>query len=198
MIPIRIQRSRKHKQVSPNGLPIVYVGRPTKYGNEWTIKAGRTREQCIELYQKTIESWKLEVKEKLIEELKGKNLSCWCPLNLPCHADVLLKLATHNPQLPHPPNKKKLMSHGHVYLYNKAETVKCVYYDCPTTRQQILDKWKVLYAKKMESCWIQIAPITHDRCNEDGTNYRGRVKLYVDKVFKDIKTTVYDNENRLP
>lgn len=90
------------------------------------------------------------------------------------------------------------MSHGHVYLYNKAETVKCVYYDCPTTRQQILDKWKVLYAKKMESCWIQIAPITHDRCNEDGTNYRGRVKLYVDKVFKDIKTTVYDNENRLP
>lgn len=25
--PISIQRSRQHKQISPNGLPIVYVGR---------------------------------------------------------------------------------------------------------------------------------------------------------------------------
>ncbi len=31
--PIRIQRSRQHKQVSPNGLPIKYVGRGSKYGN---------------------------------------------------------------------------------------------------------------------------------------------------------------------
>lgn len=25
--------------------------------------------------------------------LKGKNLACWCPLDQPCHADVLLELA---------------------------------------------------------------------------------------------------------
>lgn len=31
--PMPIQRSRKIKQESPNGLPIKYVGRPTKYGN---------------------------------------------------------------------------------------------------------------------------------------------------------------------
>jgi hypothetical protein len=37
-IPVRIQRSRKHKQVSPNGLPVVYVGRPTKWGNPFVLK----------------------------------------------------------------------------------------------------------------------------------------------------------------
>jgi hypothetical protein len=26
-------------------------------------------------------------------ELRGKNLACWCPLDQPCHADVLLEIA---------------------------------------------------------------------------------------------------------
>lgn len=26
-------------------------------------------------------------------ELRGKDLACWCPLDQPCHADVLLELA---------------------------------------------------------------------------------------------------------
>jgi hypothetical protein len=25
--------------------------------------------------------------------LRGKNLACWCPLDQPCHADVLLEIA---------------------------------------------------------------------------------------------------------
>ncbi len=28
-----------------------------------------------------------------IQELKGKNLACWCPLDQPCHAGILLKIA---------------------------------------------------------------------------------------------------------
>lgn len=28
-----------------------------------------------------------------IGRLQGKNLACWCPLDGPCHADVLLELA---------------------------------------------------------------------------------------------------------
>ncbi|MEM7046059.1 MAG: DUF4326 domain-containing protein [Pseudomonadota bacterium] len=28
-----------------------------------------------------------------LEELRGKDLACWCPLDKPCHADVLIKLA---------------------------------------------------------------------------------------------------------
>jgi len=31
--------------------------------------------------------------EKLIAPLRGKNLACWCALDQPCHADVLLELA---------------------------------------------------------------------------------------------------------
>lgn len=27
------------------------------------------------------------------EQLRGKNLACFCPLDRPCHADVLLELA---------------------------------------------------------------------------------------------------------
>lgn len=36
--PVRIQRSRQHKQISPNGLPIVYVGRPGQWGNPFKIQ----------------------------------------------------------------------------------------------------------------------------------------------------------------
>lgn len=28
-----------------------------------------------------------------LPELRGKNLACWCPLDVPCHADVLLEIA---------------------------------------------------------------------------------------------------------
>lgn len=28
-----------------------------------------------------------------LPELRGKDLACWCPLDKPCHADVLLDLA---------------------------------------------------------------------------------------------------------
>ncbi|WP_082478190.1 DUF4326 domain-containing protein [Microbacterium sp. Leaf320] len=29
-------------------------------------------------------------------ELRGKNLACWCPLDQPCHADVLLEIANRD------------------------------------------------------------------------------------------------------
>lgn len=28
-----------------------------------------------------------------LPQLRGKKLACWCPLDRPCHADVLLELA---------------------------------------------------------------------------------------------------------
>jgi hypothetical protein len=37
VLPVRIQRSRKEKQVSPNGLPIVYVGRGSRWGNPFRL-----------------------------------------------------------------------------------------------------------------------------------------------------------------
>ena len=32
------------------------------------------------------------------EHLRGKDLCCWCPLDQPCHADVLLEIANKDPE----------------------------------------------------------------------------------------------------
>lgn len=32
--------------------------------------------------------------------LRGKDLACWCPLNKPCHADVLLEIANEPNNIP--------------------------------------------------------------------------------------------------
>ena len=53
-------------------------------------------QQCVESTIKTLldEGTKIEVTVGgNFEELRGKNLACWCPLGSPCHADVLLELA---------------------------------------------------------------------------------------------------------
>lgn len=39
-----------------------------------------------------IKAARLPIADQL-DELRGKNLACWCPLDQPCHADVLLELA---------------------------------------------------------------------------------------------------------
>jgi hypothetical protein len=108
MKPVRIQRSRMHKQVSPNGLPIVYVGRMTKWGNPHKVGVSLVREpeeskydyrrmtadDAVKAFRETIEYWINKHPEKYnLSELKGKNLSCWCKVGEPCHADVLLELA---------------------------------------------------------------------------------------------------------
>jgi len=105
--PIRIQRKRaKGWRMPPN---TVYVGRPSKWGNPFSIgsiyinEKGSIDEHLlfggIEITDRKIavEIFKKQITDKNIEltrrELKGKNLACWCPLNQPCHADVLLEIA---------------------------------------------------------------------------------------------------------
>lgn len=91
--PIRIQRKRTAGwKMPPN---TVYVGRPTRWGNpnDWR-HSGRTkaveayRTQWVEFFAKDAEAL-----PRLKLHLAGKNLACWCPLSMPCHADVLLDLA---------------------------------------------------------------------------------------------------------
>lgn len=105
--PIRIQRSRQHKQVSPNGLPIVYVGRPSKWGNPFKVGdkvphifSARGKRllgdayDVVDYYENWLRYGIHEINmDELRRELKGKNLSCWCKIGEPCHADILLKLA---------------------------------------------------------------------------------------------------------
>ncbi|HET7675665.1 MAG TPA: DUF4326 domain-containing protein [Gammaproteobacteria bacterium] len=90
--PKRIQRSRKKGwRMPPN---TVYVGRPTKWGNPFTVnKYGR--EAALERFHLHLCNPNSALGFDLgeIKELRGKNLACWCPLDAPCHADVLLELA---------------------------------------------------------------------------------------------------------
>lgn len=94
----RVSNKRTDK-IPING---VYVGRPTKWGNPFTIKdpllpyglSRREKHQAVvDEYRRYIMS-----NQGLLEalpELKGKNLVCWCA-PLPCHADVLLELANRD------------------------------------------------------------------------------------------------------
>ena len=105
-IAVRIQRRRTRAFIhtSPNGLEIVYVGRPSQWGNPFRvgIDAVRTSHETISViddpyfYVVAFEEYargKILDNPQWLEPLRGKNLSCWCDLQSPCHADVLLRLA---------------------------------------------------------------------------------------------------------
>lgn len=67
----------------------VYIGRPSKWGNPFTIGKDGTREEVIAKYLEYI----LNNDELMdaLPELKGKRLGCWCAPLL-CHGDVLKEL----------------------------------------------------------------------------------------------------------
>ena len=50
-------------------------------------------ERAVQLYEEWILSeHQQERLNKYKRWLHGHNLACWCPLNMPCHADILLRL----------------------------------------------------------------------------------------------------------
>lgn len=96
-MPKRIQRKRTKGWRMPTGA--VYVGRPTKWGNPFKIGAPHPvfgapmdAEDARDLYELSLPDDLLDQ----LDELKGKDLCCWCRLDQPCHADVLLRLANEN------------------------------------------------------------------------------------------------------
>ncbi len=53
----------------------------------------RDRAQAVEWYRRYASSWNPELLDRCRRELFGHDLCCWCPLDQPCHADVLIELA---------------------------------------------------------------------------------------------------------
>lgn len=99
----RIQRKRTKGWKAP--ADAVYVGRPTMWGNRWQIGTwsntlGRKVEtiaEAVDLYRRLM--WTEPHHHAWIREnLRGRTLMCWCALDQPCHADVLLEIA-NAPQL---------------------------------------------------------------------------------------------------
>ena len=78
----------------------VYVGRPTKWGNPFRVKDFNspfyTSENAVNDYHEMIcadTAESIALREQARDELRGKNLACWCGELTPCHADVLLAIA---------------------------------------------------------------------------------------------------------
>lgn len=115
-MPERIQLSRKKGWRKPEGA--IVVSRPSRWGNPFSIipeGPGRFRVEgepgtperlgaprwhptkhaaatdAVARYRKWL--FHQQRCENLIPELAGHDLCCWCPLDQPCHADVLLELA---------------------------------------------------------------------------------------------------------
>lgn len=91
----------------------VYVGRPTLFGNPFTIAdaiadnpdltVAQARERCVRLYRDWLAGDVVlsspvltERRQAVLDELHrlaGLDLACWCPPGTACHADVLIELA---------------------------------------------------------------------------------------------------------
>lgn len=118
--PARIQRKRspgwRLAEATTNPLGAVIVSRPSRFGNPFTIADAIDAEWsdphsvCAENYAEwlrvgTAGGWYQDTyrigrqvfdRRRVLAELhllRGKDLACTCPPELPCHADVLLRLA---------------------------------------------------------------------------------------------------------
>ncbi|WP_242089217.1 DUF4326 domain-containing protein [Curtobacterium sp. DN_7.5] len=99
-MPKRIQLSRRKGWRKPEGA--IVVARPSKWGNpycvgdltpvfrrdEWPERYDRA--SAVQAYRETTAR---HLRQAARSELAGHDLACWCPLDQPCHADVLLELA---------------------------------------------------------------------------------------------------------
>ncbi len=101
--PKRIQRKRTKGWKMPEGA--VYVGRPTKWGNPYVVDEHQSAAEAVRGYRWLVThgmKWDhlnvIKPPMDRIADLRGRDLACWCPLDRPCHADVLLAMANiHEP-----------------------------------------------------------------------------------------------------
>lgn len=102
-LPIRIQRRRTKGWRMPEGA--VYVGRPTFWGNPFAVGQDgvASRQEAVDLFRQYLTTGSAISPDGLVQpwnlgrligvvrrDLAGRDLACWCPLDQPCHADVLL------------------------------------------------------------------------------------------------------------
>lgn len=91
-MPRRIQLRRTRGWRLPDGA--VVVARPTRWGNPFVVGEDgiADRVEAVSRYREYV-ARDPRVAQAARERLRGRDLACWCPLDAPCHADVLLELA---------------------------------------------------------------------------------------------------------
>jgi Domain of unknown function (DUF4326) len=105
--PQRIRLSRTIGWRKPAGA--VVVTRPGPWGNPFRVGTHGDAATCVEKYHALVTGLidtatqpcpdyatqlnaQIQVRDHL-NSLRGHDLACWCALDAPCHADVLLALA---------------------------------------------------------------------------------------------------------
>lgn len=108
--PVRVQRRRvKGWRLPPN---TVCVDRSTRFGNPFRVTYDRVNRWCVvttekrwycssERVARRFSVWKFRrwasnpnsTVRHHMDELRGKNVACFCRLDRPCHGDVLLEIA---------------------------------------------------------------------------------------------------------
>jgi hypothetical protein len=96
--PKRVRLRRERGWRKPEGA--VVVSRPTKWGNPWHVGPQSDRAAAVESYRRWLrgdlgDQYASERQRVLdsLSDLQGRDLACWCPLDEPCHADVLIEFA---------------------------------------------------------------------------------------------------------
>jgi hypothetical protein len=90
-VPRRLQLSRKKGFRLPEDA--IVVSRPSKWGNPYKV-GPMTRAEAVARHRRDFLAGKLKVTPAAARrELRGHDLACWCSLDGPCHAEVLLQVA---------------------------------------------------------------------------------------------------------
>lgn len=114
--PVRLRLSRARGfdlqalSRATNGLPAINCARPSRWGNRWRARLSaigwicedmRSREvfnapteaYAIDLAVAHHRAWITPQANVVRDQLRGKNLACFCSLDERCHADTLLEIA---------------------------------------------------------------------------------------------------------
>lgn len=88
MAPTRVRLSRARGwRKPPEAASVAY---PTKWQNPH--RNLRPRSEAVREYRDYLAT-RPDLVAAARRELAGRDLACWCPLDEPCHADVLLDVA---------------------------------------------------------------------------------------------------------
>ena len=105
--PRRIQRKRTkgyNMQAHSkwiNGLEAVSVARPGRWGNPYVVGEDGDAAECVRKFHDMLiksddDLTTIANVRAIRDELQGKNLACFCPLDQECHADLLLSICAND------------------------------------------------------------------------------------------------------
>jgi hypothetical protein len=89
--PVRVQLSRQKGWRMPENTR--KVDRTTQFGNPFRLDEGAAASVAAFRVWITSTAAGKALATSARERLRGANLACWCALDRPCHADVLLEIA---------------------------------------------------------------------------------------------------------